>query len=258
MSNEPTLTEIQRLIMRFMQLDGDAVEYVQSKDWQALAKLVPEAVQINYKLRSLLAFHGHVASEEEAIDLFRRQAFSIQAVIKQLQAEDDHEWDPPYMFDAHLDRLIDFEDPDWPAPINERLLKVQVLLTRKPLPSWVLRHLLTLRRCYALEMHEAAWIFMRSLIEALSFEWLKQRGEFGGSSKVRYIAERKLEEILRMIEDLATVPASDLAKIRKIKRRANKIIHSKRVLDDPTEAETFEAISQTVRYAELLFRINGV
>lgn len=256
MSHEQSPTEIRKLIKRFTELEAMALEYLRASKFEALARTIFEAVRLQRQLQALLGFHGQVAGDEEAIDLFRRQAFSLQAMISELRAEPGDEWDPdlPHMFDSHLNRLIDFEDPDWPEPINERLLRVQVLLTKKPLPDWVVRHLLTLRRCYALEMYEAAWIFIRALIEAVSFEWLKQNGSFKGPANVRHISERKLGELLEMVADRASVPVSDMTKIRGIKSRANRIVHSKRPIDSPSEAETLEAISQVIRYAELLFR----
>jgi hypothetical protein len=236
-------------------LDLAAVDALRANKVDALARTIFEANQVQRKLRTLLAFHGHVAGDEEVIDAFRRETFPVQAMITQLRLEPQDDWDPdlPYMFDPHLNRLIDFEDPDWPEPINERLLKVQVLLTNKPLPDWLVRHLLTLRRCFALEMYEAAWIFLRALVEAVSFEWLKHKGSFGGPPNVRHIAERRLEELLGMVADRASISVSDMTKIRRIKSRANKIIHSKRPIDGPTEAETLEAIRQVIWYAELLF-----
>jgi hypothetical protein len=256
MSDEQPQTEIQRLIQQFSVLDLAAVDSLTANNFEALARTIFEAIQVQRKLRTLLAFHGHVAGDEEAIDSFRRETFPVQAMITELRLEPQDEWDPdlPYMFDPHLNRLIDFEDPDWPEPINERLLKVQVLLTNKPLPDWLVRHFLTLRRCFALEMYEAAWIFLRALVEAVSFEWLKQNGSFGGPANVRHISERRLEELLGMVADRASISVSDMTKIRQIKSRANKIIHSKRQLDDPTEAETLDAIGEVVRYVELLFK----
>jgi len=256
MSPEPSPTEIRGLIERFTELDAMAVEHLRANNFEALARAIFEGARIERKLQTMLAFHGHVTGNEEAIASFRRRAFSLQAMISELRAEPEDEWDPdlPYMFDPHLNRLVDFEDPDWPEPINERLLRVQVLLTKEPLPDWVVRHLLTLRRCYALEMFEAAWIFIRALIEAVSFEWLKQNGRFDAPANVRHIAERRLEDLLGMVADRASVPVADMAKIRRIKSRANRIVHSKRPIDSPTEAETLEAISQVIRYAELLFK----
>jgi hypothetical protein len=256
MSSKRSPNEIQSFIERFIELDGMAVEQLRANKVEGLARAIFEGARIERKLLTLLAFHGHVTGDEEAIASFRRQAFSLQAMISELRAEPQDEWDPdlPYMFDPHLNRLIDFEDPDWPEPINERLLKVQVLLTKRPLPTWVVRHLHTLRRCYALEMYEAAWIFARALIEAVSFEWLKQNGSFEGPANVRYIAERNLGQILDMVADRSSVPISDMKTIRQIKNRANKFVHSKRAIDGPSEAETLEAISQVVRYAELLFK----
>ena len=103
-----------------------ALEYLRASKFEALARTIFEAVRLQRQLQALLAFHGLVAGDEEAIDLFRRQAFSLQAMISELRAEPGDEWDPdlPYMFDSHLNRLIDFEDPGWPEPINERLLRV--------------------------------------------------------------------------------------------------------------------------------------
>jgi hypothetical protein len=197
-----------------------------------------------------------VAGDDELITAFLGRAFSLQTIITELRAKPFDEWDPdlPYMFDPHLNRLIDFEDPDWPQPINERLLKVQVLLTKSPLPSWVVGHLYTLRCCYALEMYEAAWIFARALIEALSFEWLTRSGRFEGPANVRHIAERRLGETLKMVAETASVPRIDMEKIIRIKNRANALIHSKQSINYPSESETLEAISQVIRYAELLFK----
>jgi hypothetical protein len=247
---------IQSLIERFTKLDEMAVEHLEANDVEALARAIFEGARTERSLQTMLAFHGYVTGNEEAIAAFRRRTFSLQAMISELGAEPQDKWDPdlPYMFDPHLNRIIDFEDPNWPDAINERLIKVQVLLTKRPLPSWVLRHLYTLRRCYALEMYEAAWIFVRALIEAVSFEWLKQNGSFEGPANVRHIAERNLGQVLDMVADRASVPIADMKTIQQIKSRANKIVHSKGAIDSPSQAETLEAISQVIRYAELLFK----
>lgn len=256
MSHERSPTEIRNLIKRFIELDCMAVEHVRANNVEALARTIFEGARIQRNLRTMLAFHGQVTGDEEAIECFRRHAFSLQAIISELRAEPEGECDPdlPYMFDPHLNRLIDFEDPDWPDPINERLLKVQVLLTKKPLPDWVVRHLFTIRRCYALAMYEAAWIFVRALLEAVSFEWLRQNGSFGGPANLRHIAELQLQQCLDMVADRASVPVPEMEQLRHIVRRGNKIIHSKRPIDSPSEAETLDAISHVIRYAELLFK----
>lgn len=186
MPDESSLSKIQNLLNRFIELDANASKEIQASNTEAAATAIFEGIQIERKLRTLLAFEGHLAWNDQALDTFRRQEFWLQAAIDELRLETDDRWDPelPSILDSHLNYLFDFTDPDWTEPINKRLLSVQVLLTKRPLPDWVVSHLHTVRRCYALEMREAAWVFLRALVEAVSFECLSQRGILNQSSKI--------------------------------------------------------------------------
>lgn len=142
---------------------------------------------------------------------------------------------------------------DWAGAIERRLLEAAVLVTSSELPDWVLRHFRIARRCFGLGMYDATWIFLRATIEAVSFDWLVRHGHVPAGGGIRAIAERRMQECLRLVREQASLPSSLMNRISRVNQGANTIIHGKRDVIVPSEAATLGAIRDVVEYAERLF-----
>ncbi len=81
MLDETQPTEIERLLSRFVELEAIAPEHVNANNAEAVAKIIFEGIQVERKLRRLLAFQGHVAGNRETLDAFRERQFWLQAAI---------------------------------------------------------------------------------------------------------------------------------------------------------------------------------
>jgi hypothetical protein len=189
---------------------------------------------------------------------FIEKTFYLQALIRELGfAADgpDHTWadEDGWIADSHFNELIDMGHL-WLYGLNARLLEVSVLLTRVALPDWVLRHLRSVRRCYALQLYEVVWVSLRALVEAASFARLVDAGIVTTGKGVTYLAEHNVRACLRDVERVTDVPKAQVAKVHRIISRANLVMHAKGATDVPSEAETSQAIQQVVDYVESLFR----
>lgn len=74
--------------------------------------------------------------KSETLIRFVGQQFLVQHYIVECGLAEDGpdgtpEWDQyGYIAEPHLNAISNFLDPDWPEPVNARLLKLAVLMTR--------------------------------------------------------------------------------------------------------------------------------
>lgn len=224
-----------------------------------MVEVVHRAAEIDFRLRHLLATLTAVSERPEQFREFRGRTWIVLRLIDELCVEGRdyvEPWDYAHLPDEHLRRVIDLTESleDWVPPIEERLLEVAYLVTRTELPDWVLRHFRIARRCFALEMYDATWVFLRATIEAVSFHYLSHRGHLPGGERVRAVAEWRLQDCLRIVRQGGQVSATLMKEVDDVVRRANHIIHRKREVGAPGEADTLRAIRHVVDYAERLLR----
>lgn len=85
-------------------------------------------------------------------------------------------------------------------------------------------HLEKIRDCYCFNFPEAASIWCRSLLEVALKEALKRRGKIRSNSKVLYMDEIKLKDLINMCRGLFEPSLID--KMKYVQREVNLILHS--------------------------------
>ncbi len=250
--------ELQELVARFEWLDKLFHDQMARDNISSALDTVKQAAKVGQKLQWLMGIQGALVATDRVRD-FAAGRIPLQRVIAELDLNvtiwepdsdggDRHGW----IADSHLNEVLDVIDPDWTERVNERLLEVTVLLTDRPLPEWILRHLRALRRSYALGLNDVAWISLRSLIETASFSRLNEEEDLGKDSNVRSFAEYSLKTCLDLIAKRSWVSDRELKGIRGIVQRTNRLVHAKDAVDVPTGAETLQAINTVVSYLHSL------
>ena len=255
--------EIKELFARLEWLDKLFWDQVAKDQLSSALHTLKEASKASGRLKWVIGIQGALVARDRLRD-FADGKTELQRVIAGLGLdanphESDFEWGEKHgwLADSHLNEVLDVEYPEWPNRINERLLEVTILITARPLPEWVVRHLRTLRRCYALGLNDVAWISLRSLIETISYSRLTEENDRANGSQVRLLAERSLQTCLNEIDKRSWVSRGQLQTIRAIVRRANSLVHAKGAIDVPTKPETLEAINAVVSYAHSLHSVGA-
>jgi hypothetical protein len=230
-------------------------QHYSAGEMDAVVATVRDAAQVAFDLRWTLTEGAAVRVDKRdraSLVRFRDGQFEVQEVLRATRLDevslgDGWGWFP----DATISKLLDPTEPFQYEAILDRLLKCQVVVSHHDLPSWIIGRLQTIRRCYALCLYDAAFVFMRSVIEAASYDWL---AEHQGPSGATDIANRQpLGTWLDRVLQGADLSARHRRDIRGIVERANELIHSKRNVREPNDAEALRALGIVVHYVERLF-----
>src|SRR5687768_12106846 len=113
---------IQELLRTFVRLNAEFANQLDAKDYPSAIKTASSAAQIQGKLRWVLASNAS-AVESDPLRKFVDQGFLVQTFIAELGLAMDGpdgtpEWNDGYIAEPHLNRVIDFLDPDWAEPVN--------------------------------------------------------------------------------------------------------------------------------------------
>jgi hypothetical protein len=257
---------LKRALDGFVKLEARFVRASNEHDFATVASVLLESVECAAEIYWHLASEGAVTTNEPALRRFRDEGFTLQEALSRIIPGPSSlanrvtgrlgEFPPAggdWLADGLLSRLLDPTEPEFREAILERLLSVQVLLVAHNLPVWLRRHVLTLRRCYALRLTEPTWLFLRALLEAASFHWLVEHGHLAREGPVRSIAERKLSEAMRLVAVHSGIPRRQLDRVWGVIDKANRLVHGKRDVPEPSDQETLTAISTVVSYVEFLF-----
>jgi hypothetical protein len=249
------LPKIDTLLSELETLESTFLSRTAASDIEGAIRAMHRAAAVDLLLGHELGRAGRVTGGVRFRRVRERQ-LSVLALIDRLKIEGrDHldvsEW-PESFVDEHLGRLIDFTDPNWPIEVDRRLVEAGLLITQAELPNWVARHFQNARRCYGLAMHAALFVFLRALVEAVSFDWVARKRKLSGQGRVRSLTEWRLQESLAEIRGRGPIPISLMKKVDDVVRRANVLIHRKRAVDEPTESEALRALRDVISYCERL------
>jgi hypothetical protein len=95
-------------------------------------------------------------------------------------------------------------------------------------------------------------VFLRGLIEAVSFDWVDRHGHAPNDHRVRSMAEWRLQICLELVGKRGHIPSLLMKSVFAIVRRANDIIHRKRAVEMLSKMATLRAIRDVVNYSERL------
>jgi len=247
----------QQLVDQLVELDKKFVARLDQDDTAGAMKLALEGAEITWKLRWLLGKQAALVGSKILKDFVHGEIQLIQIIdelgLSSGLGDDTWEWADQHgwIADEHLNEIIDLENPDWPDAVNQRLLQVDVLITKTPLPEWVLRHLRSVRRCYAFKLYDVVWISLRSLIETASFACLIESGILPADERVLPMARLSIRDCLSRLRQFGKLSRSDKT-IDRIIDRANELVHSKRKIEPPSERETLTAIKKVIQYVDAL------
>jgi hypothetical protein len=111
-----------------------------------------------------------------------------------------------------------------PNEIIRGRMEVGTIVLSQFVPPFFQYHLEKIRDCYCFNFPEAASIWCRSLLEVALKEALKRRGKIRSNSKVLYMDEIKLKDLINMCRGLFEQSLID--KMKYVQREVNLILHS--------------------------------
>lgn len=151
--------------------------------------------------------------------------------------------------DKHIEQLFDPEDPDHEAAtmVGARLLRCGILVASTRLPRRAQQMMLSIRRCYALGLFDAAVILCRTLIDVASSDFVRTQS----STRLTTYPEPKLGARLRGEPIRSAVDRQLLQDVQRAVERGNVLVHRLKV-DDVLEKEALQIIRATCRFVEAL------
>jgi hypothetical protein len=267
MNDRETLAAIQEQLARFERADADILTAVQRRELGTVGDSFREALLAHQNLESLLVREAVVTvgpDLRERLNRFRRREFAVSAVISQaLQGQFDVDLggDAEVYPDEHIEYLrgqfIAYAThmPEGEAePIAQRLLECRTVVSVSHMPAWAKKQLMSIRRCYALELFEPGLALCRCFLEACAHSWLQRRGVLATrrNDQALSFADRSLRATLNDVARRASIPRATMADVWALVDRCNQLLHPRRD-SEVTREECLRAIGVCAQYAERLF-----
>jgi hypothetical protein len=241
------INRLSDLLAEFERLDGLLIPTLKAGDWGIIAKTVEAKKEVKRHLADCKPLN---VSRDLRIKLKKirdNYGYAIDRFVEALRRTNgtpmsqEAEGDIDYVDALFSEGTAGYVDENFFRRKNQ----IGTLVASQSLPEHLVQHFTNLRECYALGLFHAAFIYCRAVIETGCFEALRRRRVADD------ISEFCLSKLMRRVKPFVYEPNWD--KAYETIKKANRVLHSKRMKIVISEEEAFAAIQDTFAIIEELF-----